>query len=139
MAQKVKHVYKWIEKNKNKNQRNVKSANLSNTLGSGHAFRINLWFSKIFIYFWLCWVFVAAHELPLVAVSGSYSLVVVCGLLIAVASLVAKHGLSSLVVAACGLAVQRHVGSFQTRDQIHIPCIGRQSLHHWTTREVPNL
>ena len=23
------------------------------------------------------------------------------------------------------------------RDQIHIPCIGRQSLNHWTTREVP--
>ena len=38
----------------------------------------------LFIYFWLCWVFVAAHGL---------SLVVVQGLLIAVASLVAEHRL----------------------------------------------
>ena len=35
-------------------------------------------------YFWLCWVFVSAHGL---------SLVVVCGLLIAVASLIAEHRL----------------------------------------------
>ena len=27
--------------------------------------------------------------------------------------------------------------SFQTRDQTHIPCIARQILNHWTTREVP--
>ena len=27
----------------------------------------------LFICFWLCWVFVAAHGLPLVAVSGGYS------------------------------------------------------------------
>ena len=27
--------------------------------------------------------------------------------------------------------------SSPTRDQTHTPCIGRQSLHHWTTREVP--
>ena len=26
--------------------------------------------------------------------------------------------------------------SSQTRDQTHTPCIGRQSLNHWTTREV---
>ena len=24
-----------------------------------------------------------------------------------------------------------------TRDQTHVPCIGRQILNHWTTREVP--
>ena len=30
----------------------------------------------------------------------------------------------------------RHVGS-SDRDWTHTPCIGRQSLHHWTTREVP--
>ena len=23
------------------------------------------------------------------------------------------------------------------RDQIHVPCIARQLLNHWTTREVP--
>ena len=29
---------------------------------------------------------------------------------------------------------RRHVG--ETRDQACTPCIGRQSLNHWTTREV---
>ena len=41
----------------------------------------------VLIYFWLCWVF-----LPLVMVSRNSSLVAVCGLLIAVASLVSEHG-----------------------------------------------
>ena len=44
-------------------------------------------------YFWLCWVFVALCGLSLVAVSGGYSLIEVCGLLIAVAYLVVKRGL----------------------------------------------
>ena len=48
----------------------------------------------LFIYFRLCSLFVAARGLSLVAVSGGYSsLWCVCGLLIAVASLAAEHGL----------------------------------------------
>ena len=47
---------------------------------------------KLFIYFWLCWVFIAVCRLSLVAVSGE-TLVVVSGLLIEVASLVAEHRL----------------------------------------------
>ena len=43
--------------------------------------------------FWLLWVFVAAHGLSLVTASGAYSLAMVCGLLIVVASLVAEHRL----------------------------------------------
>ena len=37
----------------------------------------------------------------------------------------------------------QHVGSrapglsFLARDRTHIPCIGRQILNHWTTREIP--
>ena len=32
----------------------------------------------------------------------------------------------------------RHMASYSlTRDQTHNPCTGRQSLNHWTTREVP--
>ena len=47
----------------------------------------------LFIYlFWLCWVFVAVCRLSLVVGSGGYSLVVLHGLLMAVASLV-NHGL----------------------------------------------
>ena len=48
---------------------------------------------NLFIYFWLCWVFIAVHRLSLAAVNAGYSLVVVFGLLIAVASLVAEHRL----------------------------------------------
>ena len=43
---------------------------------------------------WLCWVFVATRGLSLVAASGGgLPFVEVRGLLIAVASLVAEHGL----------------------------------------------
>ena len=44
------------------------------------------------IYLWLCWVFIAVCGLSLVMEVGGYS-VAECGLLIAVASLVAEHGL----------------------------------------------
>ena len=44
----------------------------------------------LFIYFWLCWVFVATHGLSLVVSKWGYSLVAVCGLLIEVASLIAE-------------------------------------------------
>ena len=46
----------------------------------------------LFIYIWLCWVFVARQGFFLVVMSRSYSAVVVLGLLIAVASLVKGHG-----------------------------------------------
>ena len=48
---------------------------------------------NLFIYFWLCWVFIAV--LGLFSSCGERGLlfVVVRGLLIAVASLVAEHGL----------------------------------------------
>ena len=43
-------------------------------------------------FFWLHWVFAAASDFSLVVASGLCSLVAVCGLLTAVASLV-EHGL----------------------------------------------
>ena len=47
-----------------------------------------------YLFFWLCWVFVAAQALPLVAMSrGANSLVAVLRHLIAVASLVAERRL----------------------------------------------
>ena len=49
-------------------------------------------FLNLFICFWLRWVFVAVHRLSLVAASGVL-FIAVCGLLIAVASLVMEHGL----------------------------------------------
>ena len=53
-------------------------------------------------------------------------------------SLVVLCGFSS-----CGLQVSLLCGmwdlSSQTGDQTGIPCIARQILNHWTTREVPHL
>ena len=61
------------------------------SLAHSHFFLIYLFY---FIYFWLCWVFVAARGLSLVVASkGELSFAVVRGLLIAVASLVVQHGL----------------------------------------------
>ena len=37
-----------------------------------------------------------------------------------------------------GFLASRHVGSqLLTRDRTGTPCVRRQSLKHWTTREVP--
>ena len=53
---------------------------------------ITFFFNIYMFIYWLCWVFVAVRGFSLVAVSESYSLVAVCGLLKVVASLVAEHG-----------------------------------------------
>ena len=68
-----------------------------------------------------------------------------CKLLLAVASLVAERGLQGLrasvavapglwytgsVVVALGLVAPQQV------DRTHVPCIDRQILNRWTTREV---
>ena len=50
-------------------------------------------FPNKFIYFWLHWIFVAAHGLFLVAANRRYSLAVVHGLLIVGGSLVMQHRL----------------------------------------------
>ena len=53
--------------------------------------RLRWYFSQfiqhLFIYLWLCWIFIAACRLPRVVASGGYSRVVVHGLLIAMALL----------------------------------------------------
>ena len=55
-----------------------------------------------FVYFWLCWVFVAARGLSLVSESRGYSLVVVCGLLTGVISLVTEQGSRISRLSSCG-------------------------------------
>ena len=35
-----------------------------------------------------------------------------------------------------GIVSLQHVESSLTRDRTHVSCIGRQTLNHWTTREV---
>ena len=93
-------------------------------------------FSKKIIVFihWLCWVFTAAWAFSLVAASGSHSLLAVCRLLIAVASLVVEHkalgheGLSSCGswalecrLSSCGAWAQLLYGIFP--HQGSIPCL----------------
>ena len=95
---------------------------------------------------WLCWVFVAA--------SRSYSPVVVCGLLIMVASLTVEHRIQgpwAVAVATCGLpgsraqaqqlwlmglAASRRVASSQIRDQSCVSCLGLWTFYHWAPRDA---
>lgn len=81
------------------------------------------------------------------------TLAAVCGLLIVMAPLVAKHrlythGLRQLQHSGfrscgsrtleCGLSscVPQHAGSSRPRDRTHVPCTERQILIHHITREV---
>ena len=69
--------------------------------------------------------------------------VAVCGLLIVVASLVARvwalgHRLSSGGAWSQLLHSMWNLSS-PARDQTRIPCIGRCILNHWTSREFPAL
>ena len=45
-------------------------------------------------------------------------------------------GAQSLECAAFSSCAPRHVGSSGTRDRTAVPCIPRQILNHWTTREA---
>ena len=72
------------------------------------------------IYFWLCWVFVAGKAFSLVAVSGSYSPVMVCCLLVFVVFLVGECSLGC--AEACGIFL----------DQGFNPC-----LLHWLEYTLP--
>jgi len=60
---------------------------------------VYLFFVTLFIYFWLCWDFIVLKLSP-VEVSGDYALVVMCGLFIAMASLVAEHRLEGMWASA---------------------------------------
>ena len=59
-----------------------------------HVVQISITYhSVLFIYFWLCWVFIAVCQLSLVAASRGLLLIAAHGLLIAVVSLIMAHGL----------------------------------------------
>ena len=114
---------------------------------------------KNFIYLWLCWVFVAAWGLSLLRWVGATP-VVVSRLLTVVASLVASTGSRLLGFSSCthrlsscgpqaleqGTAIVAHglgsrlvCGIFLNQESDCVPCIGRQALNHWTTREVSHV
>ena len=98
--------------------------------------------------FCLCLVFVG---FSLVVMSGGLSPVGVPGLLIAMASLVAKHGFQAhgfqysqlpgsraqaQQLQHVGLVVLGHVGSSWIRYQTCVSCISRWILYHRVTRET---
>ena len=56
-------------------------------------FFVVILFVVIYLFIWLRWVFVAAHGFSLVVASRAYPLLQVHRLLIAVAFLIAEHGL----------------------------------------------
>ena len=80
-----------------------------------------------FIYLLILGCTVAVHGLSLIAASRGYSLIALHELLSA-GSVVVTHRIIG----------SRHVGSSQTRDGTHVPCIGRWVPNHWTTREAPH-
>ena len=93
--------------------------------------------SYVFIYFWLYSVFVAVRRLSLATASRGCSLVAACGLLIAVAPLVAERGLQCVrasVVVACGPSCPEAHGNSPDRDWNPCPCAGRQLVNRWATR-----
>ena len=112
----------------------------------------------LFIYFWLCWVFIAARGLSLVAVSGGYSLLLCTGFSLRWLLLLQTRGSRHAGFSSCGLQSQQlwltspraqaqelwrtglvapqHAGSSWTRAQTRVPCIGRRILNHCATREA---
>ena len=112
----------------------------------------------IFIYFWLHWIFIAAHRLSLVASSEGYCSLRCTGFslrwLLLLWSTGSRHaGFSSSSMQAqqlwlmgsraqaqqlwrTVLVAPRHVGSSQTRARTRVPCIGRRILNHCATREA---
>ena len=110
---------------------------------------------SIFLNFWLHWVFVAALRLSPVELKWRGGGATVCcgiwashcsgfsceaqalGTWASVVVAPRLYGRGSVVVDV-GLAAPGHVESPQTRDQTHVPYLGRQILIHCTNREVPH-
>ena len=82
---------------------------------SPSSFFLNLY---LFIYFWLCWVFIATCRLSLVAANRGNSLVEVRAFLIAMASVVEPglQGSGASVVVEHRLRCPKHLESSWTRD-----------------------
>ena len=99
--------------------------------------------SKVFFFFnlfnfWLCWVFVAKCGLSLVVMSGATLHCCVQTSHSGGPSCCRAQALGSWAqwLWRTGFVAPWHVGSSQTRDRTHVPCLGRWILNHWTTREV---
>ena len=85
---------------------------------------------------WLHWVFTVARRLSQVGASGGYSPLQCTGFSLQGLLLLWSRGSRCMGFSSCGSVALWHVESPQTRDQTHVPCIGRGTPNHWTTREV---
>lgn len=94
-----------------------------------------LFLNVLFINFWLYWIFVATRGFSLVAVSMGYSLVVMCGLLHfgGFGFSCCKAQAPGCSLSSCGTQASLLQGG---DDPVHVPCINRQILNHWTTTEA---
>ena len=81
--------------------------------------------------FWLHWVFAAARGFSLVAENGGYSFFFFFKVFIEFVTI-----LLLFYVLVFWLRGMWDLSS-PTLGRTRTPCIGRQSLNHWTTREVP--
>ena len=104
-------------------------------------------------YFWLCWVFVVAHRLYLVATIGGYSVLRYAGFSLQWLLLLQSISSRCTGIRSCGLQAREHMGSrscdiwtlvaprhveiSQTRVEPVVPCTGRWTPIHCTIREVP--
>ena len=96
-------------------------------------------FKFLFIYLWLCWVFISVRGLSLVGGKWGPLFIMVRGPLTIAASLVVEHRLQMRRLSNCGSRTQLLRGmweSSQTRARTRVPCIGRQILNHCATREA---
>ena len=119
--------------------------------------KINL-FIILFIYLWLCWVFIAVRGLSLVVASGGYSSLRCVGFSLRWLPQLQSMGSRCTGFSSCGtwaqqlwlagsraqaqqlwctgLVTLQHVGSSRTRARTRVPCIGRRILNHCATREA---
>ena len=69
-----------------------------------HSFFFFFWnsFIYLFIYLWLCWVFISVRGLSVVAASGGHSSSRCAGLSLSPASLVVEHRLQTRRLSSCG-------------------------------------
>ena len=97
-------------------------------------------YCNFIVCFWPCWVLIAVHgPSPFVASRGYFQLWCTgfSWWLLLLPSMGSR--LCGLQWFWCmGLVTPRYVESSWSRDQTHAPCIGKQILNHWTTREVPS-
>ena len=106
-------------------------------------------FFIVFIYFWLCWVFIAACRLSLVVAGRGYSSLWFAGFLLWWLLMLQRWALGHVGFSSCsawaqqlwlmGLVAPQHVGSFHTRERTHVFCTDRWILNHCTTSKVQYL